>query len=164
MRDIKPQLNQNYFVHTTTEQEIAIFLQLDFDKCSRKRPTWSRWMLWCLSVWSPDSHDGRVLHAHMTVIKIVILLSLYYIRQGGYVIVVVWLLATLRKNFQTDLHEIFREDWQWASEQIIKFWWQSSPDRNAGKTCLGGGMHCPSASSMTLVWWLHILCSSRRSL
>jgi len=31
-----------------------------------------------------------------------------------------WLLATLRKNFQTDLHEIFREGWQWASEQMIK--------------------------------------------
>ena len=35
------------------------------------------------------------------------------------------LLATLRKKFQTDLHEIFREGWQWANEQMIKFWWQS---------------------------------------
>jgi len=35
------------------------------------------------------------------------------------------LLATLRKKFQTDLHEIFRADWQWANEQMIKFWWQS---------------------------------------
>ena len=25
----------------------------------------------------------------------------------------------------TDLHEIFREGWQWASEQMIKFWWRS---------------------------------------
>jgi len=33
------------------------------------------------------------------------------------------LLATLRKNFVTDLHEIFREGWQWANEQLIKFWW-----------------------------------------
>jgi len=24
-----------------------------------------------------------------------------------------------------DLHEIFREGWQWASEQTIKFWWRS---------------------------------------
>jgi len=49
----------------------------------------------------------------------------YYLRQEGYVIVVclsVCLLATLRKNFQTDLHEIFREGWQWSSEQMIKFW------------------------------------------
>ena len=30
----------------------------------------------------------------------------------------VCLLATLRKNFRTDLHEIFREGWQWANEQI----------------------------------------------
>jgi len=35
----------------------------------------------------------------------------------------VCLLATLRKKFQKDLHEIFREGWQWASEQMIKFWW-----------------------------------------
>jgi len=34
-------------------------------------------------------------------------------------------LPPLRKNFQMDLHEIFREDWQWANEQLIKFWWQS---------------------------------------
>jgi len=43
-----------------------------------------------------------------------------------YVIVVVCLsiclLATLRKNFRTDLHEIFTEGWQWANEQTIKFW------------------------------------------
>ena len=37
----------------------------------------------------------------------------------------VCLLATLRKNFQTDLYEIFREGWQWANEQMIKFWWRS---------------------------------------
>jgi len=35
------------------------------------------------------------------------------------------LLATLRKNFGMDLHEIFREGWQWASEQMTKFWWRS---------------------------------------
>jgi len=32
----------------------------------------------------------------------------------------VCLSATLRKNFRTDLHEIFRESWQWASEKMIK--------------------------------------------
>jgi len=37
----------------------------------------------------------------------------------------VCLLATLRKNFQKDLHEICREVWQWANEQMIKFWWRS---------------------------------------
>jgi len=37
----------------------------------------------------------------------------------------VCLLATLRKNFQIDLHEIFREGCQWAKEQMIKFWWRS---------------------------------------
>jgi len=43
-----------------------------------------------------------------------------YLRQGGYIIIVVCrfvcLSATLRKNFRTDLHEICREGWQWASE------------------------------------------------
>jgi len=36
----------------------------------------------------------------------------------------VCLLATLCKNFQTDLHDIFMENWQWADKQMIKFWWQ----------------------------------------
>ena len=31
----------------------------------------------------------------------------------------VCLLATLHKNFQTDLYEIFREGQQWASEQMV---------------------------------------------
>jgi len=35
------------------------------------------------------------------------------------------LLTTLCKNFPTDLHEIFREGWQWAKEQVTKFWWRS---------------------------------------
>jgi len=38
----------------------------------------------------------------------------------------VCLLVSLRKIFQTDLHESFREGWQWANEQMIKFWWQSA--------------------------------------
>jgi len=53
----------------------------------------------------------------------------FYLRQGGYVFVVlclsvclfVCLLATLRKNFPTDLHEIFREGWLRVSEKMIKF-------------------------------------------
>ena len=35
------------------------------------------------------------------------------------------LLATLRKNFPTDLHEICREGRKRANEQTIKFWWRS---------------------------------------
>jgi len=64
----------------------------------------------------------------------------------------------LRKNFRTDLNEIFREGWQWASEHMIKFLVairmtdpdtvpDPNPYRGIGKTCLGGGMQCPSASS-----------------
>ena len=114
------------------------------------------------------------------------------------VFIAVCLLATLRKNFQTALHVIFREGWQWASEQTVKFWWRSgSPSgwihglffsgfitigrhvkwlrdinlllhpviysyrfarwrdwyRDTGKTCLGGGMHCPSASSNLFIYY-----------
>jgi len=36
------------------------------------------------------------------------------------VVLFVCLLATLRKNFLTDLHEIFREGLQWAVGQQIK--------------------------------------------
>jgi len=69
------------------------------------------------------------------------------------------------------------EGWQWARKQMVKFWWRSgspsgyridfrirhyweirkvvngwfihtiSPDGSTGKTCLCGGMQCPSASS-----------------
>jgi len=35
----------------------------------------------------------------------------------------VCLFPTLRNNFRTDLQEIFREGWQWANEQMIKFRW-----------------------------------------
>jgi len=42
-------------------------------------------------------------------------------------------LATLRKNFRKDLHEICREGWQWASEQMIKFWWRSRTDSKERK-------------------------------
>ena len=47
--------------------------------------------------------------------------------------VVVCLLATLRKNLQTDLHEIFRDPDT-----------DMDPYHDTGKMCLGGGMHCPS--------------------
>jgi len=86
----------------------------------------------------------------------------------------------LSKNLRTDLHEIFSERWQWASEQRLNFggdtdhrldtgivfrirhYWEirkviidghksaahtDSQDGGTGKTCLGEGMHCPSASS-----------------
>jgi len=66
----------------------------------------------------------------------------------------VCLLATLRKNFWTDLHEIFRECWQLGNEQTVTFWWRSRIRiriADTGKTCLGGGMHCLSASSYYMI-------------
>ena len=75
----------------------------------------------------------------------------------SFVCLFVCLLAALRKNFRTDLHEIFREGWPWANEQTPNF--DGDPDdgsgsdpcpdpyRDTGKTCHGGDMHC-SASSL----------------
>jgi len=56
--------------------------------------------------------------------------SCHYLRQGGYVFVVVCLFVSLSvSNFAqklpTDLLQIFTEGWQWASEQTVKFWWRS---------------------------------------
>jgi len=46
------------------------------------------------------------------------------LRQGGYVVVIVCLsVRNFAQKFLTDLHEIFREGWQSANEQMIKFWW-----------------------------------------
>jgi len=56
-----------------------------------------------------------------------------------------------------DLHEIFREGWQWASEQVISFSCRSRtylPDGGTHKTCLGGSMHCASASSWMLMQYV----------
>ena len=43
-------------------------------------------------------------------------------------------LATLRKNLQTDLREIFREDWQRVNEQMVKFRCLSRTDSPDGVT------------------------------
>ena len=36
--------------------------------------------------------------------------------------------------------------------KLLNFGGDPYPDRDTGKTCLGGGMHCPSASSLKLVF------------
>jgi len=43
------------------------------------------------------------------------------------VIVIVCLFVSnfVKKIVRTDLHEIFKEGCQWASEQMFKFWWRS---------------------------------------
>jgi len=60
------------------------------------------------------------------------LIVIYYLHQGAYVFVVVCLLATFHKNFQTDLHEIFRQGLQLAYEQTIKSC--GDPDHGSGST------------------------------
>jgi len=76
-------------------------------------------------------HDdlGQPVARRDTLVTVTYWFRFHYLCQGGYVIVgvlfVCCLLATLLKNFQTDLHEIFRKGWQWASEQTTKFWWRS---------------------------------------
>jgi len=71
----------------------------------------------------------------------------------------VCLIASLCKNFHTDLHEIFTEGWQWATEQLIKFRWRSGlpsryrdcfPDSSLLASTESGisRLHCA-----TLQWW-----------
>ena len=70
------------------------------------------------------------------------------------------------------MHEIFKEGWQWASQQIIKFLvairirdTDPDPYRDTDRTCLGEGMHCLSASRSfyihfhyaAVIWWLQII-------
>jgi len=57
-----------------------------------------------------------VLFTIITSAKEVMFLSLF-------VCLAVCLLASLRKNFGMGLHEICMEGWQWANEQMVKFWW-----------------------------------------
>ena len=42
---------------------------------------------------------------------------------------------------------------RWDIEQVVKFWRAiqiTDPDRNTGKMCLGGGMHCHTVSSFLI--------------
>jgi len=69
--------------------------------------------------------SGRTRKSSLSLSHLLMSSCDFYLRQGGDVFVVVCLLATLRKNFRTDLHEIFREGWQCAKEQMFKFRWRS---------------------------------------
>jgi len=56
----------------------------------------------------------------------------------------------------TDLHEIFREGWQWANEQIIEFWWRSGSRiwihiATLVRRALVEDSHCPSASTWCVI-------------
>jgi len=117
-------------------------------------------------------HDGNdTVPFELVVTDQVRKLLVYYVRQGGYVFVVVCLvvclLATLHKNFRTDLHEIFREGWQWAIEQMMKFRWRSrtgSPDGGTDIATLVRrafacrGMHSSSVSSSIFDDSLNCIC------
>jgi len=45
------------------------------------------------------------------------------------------------------LHEIFREGWQWANEQMIKFWWRS---RSRIPICIVTLVRCTLAEVCTV--------------
>jgi len=86
--------------------------------CSAWRP--SRWALAHILVF-------RVLQYSLLTVHICPLLRCCYLCHGRCVVAVVCLFVSdfAQKNFQTDLHEILREGWQWASEQMVKFSWRS---------------------------------------
>jgi len=76
-----------------------------------------------------------------------------YFHEGGYAIIVVCLSVSNFAQKHVDLHESFRQGWQWAKEQMIIFLVAiqiMDPDCDTGKTCLGRGMLCFSASSLAL--------------
>jgi len=54
----------------------------------------------------------------------------------------VCLLATLRKNFRTNLHEIFTKGW--PVNKRLNFGSDPDPYRDTGKMSIGGGTHYPS--------------------
>jgi len=73
-------------------------------------------------------HCTSIILSHFYTEKLIILLHAprrLCFRRCLFVCLSVCLLATLHKNFQTVLHDIFRQGWQWAIEQMIKFWWRS---------------------------------------
>ena len=64
--------------------------------------------------------------------------------------------SNFAQNVQRDLHEVFREGWQWPMNKRLNCggnrFTDPEPDTDpycdSGKTCLGGGMHFPIASSL----------------
>jgi len=59
----------------------------------------------------------------------------------------VCLLATLHKNVRTSIKFSGTVDNGPTNKTNDKIFVAIDLDRDTGKTCLGGGMHCPSASS-----------------
>ena len=66
------------------------------------------------------------------------------------------LVSKFAQKARTDLHEIFSRCWQWPINKSLNLggdldqgYGITDPDpyRDTGKKCLGGGMHCHSASS-----------------
>lgn len=46
----------------------------------------------------------------------------YYLCQGGYVLIAVWLSAGLLKNYRSDLDEMFWKGGASPKEEFINFW------------------------------------------
>jgi len=55
--------------------------------------------------------------------------------------------SNFAQKVSTNLRDIFREVGNGPRNKLLNFSGDPVPDRDTGKTCLGRGMHCPSASS-----------------
>jgi len=71
----------------------------------------------------------------------------------------VWLSVSI-SNFVQTLQNGFAWNFQerltigkWTKDQILVAVRIADPDCETDKTCLGGGMHCPSASSSECIFW-----------
>jgi len=69
------------------------------------------------------------------------------------------MLATLRKNFRADLHEIFREGWQLANQQMINF--DGDPNQGSGSGSVS--QHCALAEVCTVPVLLVVIIISKQT-
>jgi len=69
-------------------------------------------------------------------VSLAVLVPVYVLRCSGIILLITSAKADVFSSLfvclsvclsvsRTDLHETFREGWQWSSKQIIKFWWRS---------------------------------------
>ena len=90
----------------------ALLKKFDAELIELKRQVLCCSILLCLLVACLTNHHGSSV-------------SNIYFLQGGYVFIIVCLPVRLLATSKMDLHKIFREGWQSASEEMIKFWWLS---------------------------------------
>jgi len=116
----------------------------------RKQLIWRNYVTVTLCIAGAKMAIVRVVNIAVLLLLLILIVTVSYRRQGGYVIIVVCLsVKNIAHKIPNGFAWNFREGWQWANEQIIKFAGGGcylDLYRDTGKTCLGRGVHSPSAS------------------